>query len=151
MEQVAMDEVTLINGPNLNLLGKREPEIYGSETLEQINKSLAKTAEKLGFKLTVFECNSEGEIIDIVQSAESKAAGLVINPGGYSHTSVAILDALKMLKIPVIEVHISNLYKREEFRHNSITARAAWGVISGFGSHGYHLALHALRRKLDEK
>lgn len=146
-----MDEVTVINGPNLNLLGKREPETYGTETLEQISKSLAKTAEKLGFTLRFFECNSEGEIIDIVQNADAKSAGIVINPGGYSHTSVAILDALKTLKIPVIEVHISNLYKREEFRHDSITARAVWGVISGFGSLGYHLALHALRRKIDEK
>jgi len=146
-----MDSITIINGPNLNLLGKREPEIYGNQTLEQINKSLTVTASKLGFKLSFFECNSEGEIIDIVQNANSASAGLIINPGGYTHTSVAILDALKTLSIPVVEVHLSNLYKREEFRHKSITASAAWGVISGFGSHGYHLALHALRRRLDEE
>ncbi|MBU1317921.1 MAG: type II 3-dehydroquinate dehydratase [candidate division Zixibacteria bacterium] len=146
-----MDNITIINGPNLNLLGKREPEIYGNQTLEQINKSLTITASKLELNLSFFECNSEGEIIDIIQATGSKSVGLIINPGGYSHTSVAILDALKMLSIPVIEVHLSNLYKREEFRHKSITASAAWGVISGFGSHGYHLALHALRRRLDEE
>lgn len=146
-----MDNITVINGPNLNLLGKREPEIYGNQTLEQINKSMIATASELGFKLTFFECNLEGEIIGHIQGAHVDSAGLIINPGGYSHTSVAILDALKTLSIPVVEVHLSNLYKREEFRHKSITATAAWGVISGFGSHGYHLALHALRRRLDEE
>ena len=145
-----MKKVMIINGPNLNLLGMREPKIYGNETLDEINESLAKAAIDLDMELTFNQSNSEGEIIDLLHKAGRTYDAIIINPGGYSHTSVAILDALKSISIPAVEVHLSNLYRREEFRQKSITAQGAWGIISGFGKIGYHLALKALRGYFDD-
>jgi 3-dehydroquinate dehydratase-2 len=134
----------IINGPNLDLLGSREPEIYGSLTLEDINKGLESTANQLGMELIFHQSNLEGRIVELLHEAGQHCRGVVINPGGYSHTSVAILDAIKSISIPVVEVHLSNLHKREKFRRRSLTASGAAGIISGFGQLGYHLALRAL-------
>lgn len=146
-----MNKVMVINGPNLNLLGKREPEVYGSETLDQINDSMKAAAGPLDMELTFFQSDIEGEIIDQLHKAGSECDGVIMNPAGYSHTSVAILDAIKSISIPVVEVHLSNIYKREEFRHKSLTGSGAVGVISGFGKTGYHLAMRALREYFDDK
>ena len=136
--------VALINGPNLNLLGTREPEIYGSDTLQDIERELATYSAKLGIKITSYQSNVEGILIDAIQESARRDYGIIINPGGYSHTSVAIRDALAACQIPVIEVHLSNLWKREEFRHTSLISPVCAGVISGFGKVGYRLALDAL-------
>jgi len=146
-----MNKVMVINGPNLNLLGTREPEMYGSNTLEQINDSMNRLASSLDMELTFYQSDIEGEIIDQLHKAGRDCDGVIINPAGYSHTSVAILDAIKSISIPVVEVHLSNIYKREEFRRKSITGSGALGVISGFGKTGYHLAMRALRERFDEK
>jgi len=140
-------EILIINGPNLNMLGSREPEIYGSQTIADIEKLCADEAAALGFGIDFRQSNSEGEIIDWIQGAK-KFAGIIINPAAYTHTSVAIFDALLALKIPVIEVHLSNIYKREEFRHHSYVSRAARGIICGFGSIGYVLALKGIKEIL---
>lgn len=137
-----MKRILVINGPNLNLLGKREKEIYGGMTLDWINKKLEEVAKDYNFSLTFFQSNSEGEIIDKIQEGENYD-GIIINPGGYSHTSIAILDAIKSIKTPVIEVHISNIFTREDFRHNLITAKGAKGIISGLGYIGYLAALYS--------
>jgi 3-dehydroquinate dehydratase-2 len=139
-----MKKIIIINGPNLNILGKREPKIYGSESLEEISRW---TDEKVKTKaITVwFQSNIEGEIIERIQSIpKENFDALVINPGGYSHTSIAILDALKVLEIPIIEVHLSQVYKREEFRHTLLTAKAASAIMSGLGKKSYYLAIHSL-------
>ncbi len=136
--------VFVIHGPNLNLLGKREPEIYGRESLEEINASLADLGKKLGIAVTAFQSNHEGAIVDKIQHAAEAADGLIINPAAYTHTSVAIRDALAMLAIPVIEVHLSNIHRREAFRRESLTAAVTTGQISGLGAEGYRLALRAL-------
>ena len=141
-----MNTISLINGPNLNALGKRPAEIYGSETFEQIVEKVKVESEKLGFKLDSFQSNSEGEIIDYIQSLESKA--IIINPGAYSHTSIAIRDALESVKIPIIEVHISNIYKREEFRKHSYISEVSDSVVCGFGTDGYLIALNAIAKRL---
>ena len=136
--------ILVIHGPNLNMLGLREPEIYGSTGLAEIDAGLKAFGEKLGLRVSAFQANSEGAIIDAIQSARSSIAGLIINPAGYTHTSVAIRDALLLLEVPIIEVHLSNIHKRENFRHRSITAGAATGQVMGLGPQGYSLALQAI-------
>jgi 3-dehydroquinate dehydratase-2 len=143
--------VFLINGPNLNLLGKREPELYGRETLADVEAAAAKTAAEFGLKLVCRQTNREYEIVDWVQEARDKAAAIVINPGAYSHTSIAILDALNAFGGPVIEVHVSNIHKREEFRRHSFVSLRADAVIAGCGAQGYVLALQRVARLLGAK
>jgi len=138
--------ILLVNGPNLNKLGEREPEIYGRETLSDIEAKCQSAAKTLGMELTCFQSNHEGEIVTKIQEAAKSYQGLLINAGAYTHTSVAIMDALLLLKIPVIEVHISNPSRREEFRHTSYISKAATGVIAGFGSNSYLLALDAMKK-----
>lgn len=133
--------IYVLNGPNLNLLGKRQPEIYGSETLADVAAKMRKKADKLGIELEFFQSNHEGALIDKIHEAREKAAGIIINPAAYSHTSVAILDALNTFENPVVEVHISNIHKREAFRHHSYVSSRAEGVIAGLGTLGYVLAL----------
>ena len=136
--------VYLLNGPNLNLLGQRQPEIYGRETLEDVGSATADLAEDLGLTLRFLQCNHEGQLVDWIQEARLQGAGIIINPGAYSHTSVAILDALNAYEGPVLEVHISNIHKRETFRHHSFVSLRAEGVIAGFGTQGYLLALRRM-------
>lgn len=137
-------KILIIHGPNLNMLGKREPEIYGSTTLEEINTALAKKAKDLGAEVSSFQSNSEGEIVSTIQDAMSKFDGIIINPGAYTHTSVAIRDAILSSGLPVVEAHISNVYKREDFRQKSFVSGVALGVISGFGINSYFLGLDGL-------
>ena len=138
--------VFILNGPNLNLLGTREPEIYGATTLEDIGEACAAEAKKLGLTVDFRQTNDEGELVTWVQEAAKAGYGIIVNAAAYTHTSVALLDALKACSIPVIEVHLSNVYKREPFRHNSYVSAAAEGIICGFGAHGYLLALEAMAR-----
>ena len=126
------------------MLGTREPEIYGEDTLADVEQRCQELAEKLGIEVTFYQSNYEGEIISYIQEAKERFDGLVINPGGYTHTSVAIFDALTLLDIPVVELHISNIYKREEFRHKSLISPVVSGIICGFGVKGYELAIKAL-------
>jgi 3-dehydroquinate dehydratase-2 len=141
----------LVNGPNLNKLGERQPEIYGRETLIDIEAKCREKAEKLGFSLDTFQSNHEGELVSKVQEAGKTYAGVLLNAGAYTHTSVALLDALLTLTIPVIEVHLSNPSRREEFRHHSYISKAATGVIAGFGANSYLLALDAMSKLLEKK
>ncbi len=135
----------VINGPNLQLLGKRRPEVYGSETLGDIEAKMKKAAEPLGVELSFFQSNCEGGIADRIASAKNEGIeGIIINPAAYTHTSIALHDALEAVEIPTVEVHISNVYKREVFRHKSVTASACLGLICGLGTDGYELALKAL-------
>ena len=136
--------IFVINGPNLNLLGTREPEIYGSQTLDDIKDICTKTAKKLGHDITFVQSNIEGELIDFIQQAGREGAGIVINPAAYTHTSVAIHDALKAVDVPSIEIHLSQPAKRESFRRRSYVAEAVHGTISGFGVDSYVLGLQAL-------
>ena len=140
-------KIYVLNGPNLNLLGDREPDIYGNVSLKDIEKSLSNYGKKNNSEIYFKQTNHEGELIEFVHEASKKANAIIINPAGYSHTSVALLDALLTVKIPIIEVHISNIFKREDFRHNSYVSKAAIGVISGLGIEGY---LYALKFLLDE-
>lgn len=135
-------KILIINGPNLNLLGTREAEVYGKKTLEDINASLQSLADELGVDIDIRQSNHEGEIVEMIQNARGYAA-LVINPAAYTHTSIAIRDAISAVNIPAIEVHLSNIYRREEFRHKSLIAPVAHGQISGFGPDGYALGLRA--------
>ena len=137
-------KVLVINGPNLNMLGIREKNIYGTETLESINNAIKKRADELKVEMEFFQSNHEGEIIDKIHSAYGKIDGIVINPGAYTHYSLAIYDAIKAVSIDAYEVHISNVFAREEKRTNLVTTPACVGVISGFGSYGYILALEGL-------
>lgn len=137
-------KILVINGPNLNMLGIREPDIYGNETLKDIEKKISERAEKLKVETVFFQSNSEGEIIDRIHDAYGKVDGIIMNPGAYSHYSLAIRDALNSVKIRTVEVHISNVFAREEMRANLVTAPASTGVLSGFGSYGYLMALDAL-------
>ncbi len=138
------DIIFVLNGPNLNLLGTRQPEIYGRQTLTDIKAACTAKAAELGFGLDFRQSNLEGELVTWIQEARGKAAGIIINAGAYSHTSVAILDALAALEVPIVEVHLSNVFRREGFRHHSYVSQAATGVICGFGAEGYLLALAAL-------
>lgn len=140
--------VLVVHGPNLNLLGVREPEVYGRTTLDDINAQLADQAGQLGIELRTFQSNSEGALVSAVQDAMGWAAALIINPGGYTHTSVALRDAIAATGLPAIEVHLSNIYRREAFRHHSHIAPVAVGQISGFGPLSYRLALLAVKELL---
>lgn len=139
-----MKTIWVIHGPNLNLLGTREPEIYGSETLADIDDGLMKKANALGLKLKSFQSNHEGAIVDQIQALRENCDGVIINPGAFTHTSVAIRDALLALTCPMVEVHISNVYQRESFRHKSFIGDVVTGRIIGLGSQGYLLAVEAL-------
>lgn len=143
--------VYVLNGPNLNLLGKRQPQIYGSETLADVEDACRALAKELNLELRFHQSNREYEIIDWIHEARDSAAGIVINPAAFTHTSVAILDALNTFEGPVIEVHISNVHKREAFRHHSYVSLRADGVIAGFGTQGYPLAIARLARLLEPK
>ena len=135
--------ILILNGPNLNMLGTREPEVYGEQTLEDIDKICDRVASQLGLSADFRFSNSEGELVDWIQHATDKHDAIILNAGAYTHTSIAILDALRTINIPVIEVHLSNIFQREEFRHISYVSKAADGIICGFGSQGYELAIHA--------
>jgi 3-dehydroquinate dehydratase-2 len=137
-------DVLVIHGPNLNMLGKREPEIYGNTTLDEINTDLEKLGKKLGLSVETFQSNHEGAIVDKIQEAVTLKKGMIINPAAYTHTSIAIRDALLLLDIPVIEIHISNIYKRKSFRQTSMISDVATAQIAGFGVKGYLMALEAL-------
>lgn len=141
--------IYVLNGPNLNLLGTREPEIYGKTTLADIKRMVADRAVTLGLETDFRQTNSEGELVNWIQEAREAASGLILNAAAYSHTSIAIFDALSALEIPIMEVHLSNIFKREEFRHHSYVSPVAQGVICGLGAHGYELALEAIRVRLD--
>lgn len=143
------NKVLVINGPNLNLLGTREPDVYGAETLADIEAKCQTLGGELGLEVEFRQTNTEGEMVDWVQQAQGVADILVINAGAYTHTSVALLDALKATKTPVIEVHLSNIHQREEFRHHSYVSKVAVGIIVGFGGFGYEMALQAAKRILD--
>ena len=141
-----MNKIIILNGPNLNLLGEREKSQYGSFTLKDIEDKCKKYASRNDISLTLFQSNIEGELVEKIQSARKEQEGLIINAGGYTHTSVAIHDALKIVKIPIIELHITNIYNREEFRQKSLISNAANGVICGFGAEGYIMALDAIKK-----
>jgi 3-dehydroquinate dehydratase-2 len=143
-------KVLVLNGPNLNLLGTREPGVYGRTTLEEIARRTQSLGDKLGFEVEFFQSNSEGEIVDAVQRAAGSCRGLIVNPAAYTHTSVALRDALAAVDLPAVEVHLSNVHGREDFRRQSLTAAVCRGVITGFGAEGYLLALRALAAILDE-
>ncbi|MEA2754852.1 MAG: 3-dehydroquinate dehydratase [Aliidongia sp.] len=140
--------ILILNGPNLNLLGTREPAIYGSRTLADIEAACRARADSLGLSVDFRQSNGEGTLIDWVQAARGTAAGIVLNAGGYSHSSIALMDALAASDLPIIEVHLSNIHRREEFRHHSYVSRVARGVIVGLGGFGYELALDAMARLL---
>jgi len=140
--------VLVVHGPNLNLLGKREPEVYGHTTLDDINEQLTEQANRLGIELRTFQSNSEGALITAIQEAMGWAQAIIINPGGYTHTSVALRDAIAATDLPAVEVHLSNIYRREEFRHHSYIAPVATGQIAGFGPLSYRLALLAVKELL---
>ena len=144
-------QVLILNGPNLNMLGMREPDVYGRQTLAEIEQDCLSHASRLGLAAEARQSNSEGELVGWIQQARGRYAALIINPGAYSHTSVAILDALMAVDLPVIEVHLSNIHRRESFRHHSYVSRAALGVICGLGARGYLLALDALAHLLVEQ
>ncbi len=144
-------KILIIHGPNLNMLGKREPEVYGTTTLKAINASLDKLGKKLGLLLETFQSNHEGAIVEKIQEAVGEQNGLIINPAALTHTSIAIRDALLLLDIPVIEVHLSNIYKREPFRHKSMISDVATAQITGFGIQGYTMALEALAGMIKSK
>lgn len=144
-----MPRILILNGPNLNLLGTREPDIYGRETLEDVYQSLRRAFPKVKFE--TYQSNSEGELIDRLHAARGKVAGVVFNPGAYTHTSIALYDAIKAVELPVIEVHLSLPEAREPFRHHSYITPACQGRIAGLGTLGYHLAVEALVKKAGRK
>ena len=142
--------ILVIHGPNLNLLGKREPKIYGKVSLARMNERIQKEAGRLGVQATVVQSNHEGELVDLIGSARGRYNGILINPAAYTHTSVALRDALSACGIPAVEVHLSNIYAREEFRHKSLTAPVCVGVVSGFGEASYLLGLQGLVQALSK-
>ena len=139
-------KILVLNGPNLNLLGTREPDVYGSETLTDIESNCQALSDTLGLELDFRQSNTEGELVDWVQQARGVFDVLIVNAGAYTHTSVALLDALKAVDLPTIEVHLSNIHQREEFRHHSYVSKVAVGMICGFGSFGYDMAIQAAAR-----
>ena len=141
-----MKKILIINGPNLNLLGKREELIYGKATLEDIKNNCEKYSSKLKLKIDFFQFNNEGEIIDKIQEVEKKYDGLIINPAAYTHSSIAILDSLRAIKKPKIEIHLSNIYSREDYRKKSITSEGVDGLICGFGENSYILGIEAMHK-----
>ncbi|WP_135077642.1 type II 3-dehydroquinate dehydratase [Terasakiella sp. SH-1] len=145
------NKILILNGPNLNLLGKREPEIYGHETLADVEQLCLATAQGEGVEIDFRQSNHEGDLIDWIQEARDNFDAIVINPAAYTHTSVAIHDALQAVEKPVVEVHLSNIHKREEFRHTSFVSKSANGVICGLGTHGYQLAVQAVCRLLSSR
>jgi 3-dehydroquinate dehydratase II len=149
MAKSLAETIYVLNGPNLNLLGTREPETYGHAKLADVELLCAETAARFGLTADCRQSNHEGELIDFIHDAHAKkAAGIIINAGGYSHTSIALHDALMAVKIPAVEVHISNIHARESFRHHSFTAKAAFATLSGFGIDGYRLAITGLAAKI---
>ena len=144
-------KILVINGPNLNLLGEREPGVYGEGSFEQLNLDILETAKKLGLKCEVFQSNHEGEIIDKLHNCRTNCSGVVINAGAYTHYSYAIRDAISAIKIPCIEVHISNVFARDEFRSHSVISAVCAGTICGLGRNGYFLAMRALAEMFDNK
>ncbi len=146
-----MKKIIILNGPNLNLLGEREKSQYGSFTLKDIEDKCKEYANRNDISLTFFQSNIEGELIEKIQSARKEQEGLIINAGGYTHTSVAIHDALKIVKIPIIELHITNIYNREDFRQKSLISNVANGVICGFGAKDYIMALDAVKNIINKK
>ncbi len=140
-----MKKIIILNGPNLNLLGEREREKYGNITLKDIENNCKKFAKDNDIDLSLFQSNVEGELVEEIQKARKNCHGLIINAGGYTHTSVAIHDALKILKIPIVELHITNIYNREDFRHKSLISQLATGIICGFGVEGYIMSLKAIK------
>jgi 3-dehydroquinate dehydratase-2 len=152
MANTPAETIYVLNGPNLNLLGVREPETYGHATLADVEKMCGETATQFGLKADCRQSNREGELVDFIHEAYTKkAAGIIINAGAYSHTSIALHDALMAVKIPTVEVHISNIHARETFRHHSFTAKAAFASLTGFGIDGYRLAISGLAAKLGVK
>lgn len=143
--------VLVLNGPNLNMLGQREPAVYGRDTLDDISARTAARAKAQGLTIEFRQSNSEAELIGWIQAARTTAVGLIVNAGALTHTSIGLLDALQAAELPVIEVHLSNIFRREEFRHHSFISRAADGVICGLGAHGYELAIDAMRGLLDKR
>lgn len=143
-------KILILHGPNLNLLGTREPEVYGSLTLDDINSRLIELGRELNVEIKCLHSNHEGALIDALQDARTWAGGVVLNPGGYTHTSIALRDAISAIQIPVVEVHLSNVYAREEFRHKSLISGVCKGKISGFGWHSYTLGLRALIEILED-
>ena len=141
-----MNKIIILNGPNLNLLGEREKNQYGNFTLKDVEKKCIEFSNKNDIDLTLFQSNIEGELVEKIQNSRNNQQGLIINAGGYTHTSVAIHDALKSIKIPIIELHISNIYNREEFRHKSLISSLAKGIICGFSEEGYIMALKAMSK-----
>ena len=145
-----MDAVLVLNGPNLNMLGRREPQVYGRLSLAQIDEKLVESGKAMGIEVHTFQSNHEGALIDALQDANEWAAGIIFNPGGYTHTSVALRDAIAAIQPPVIEVHISNVYGREEFRHHSMISAVCQGKIVGLGWRSYWLALQAIKVMLED-
>jgi 3-dehydroquinate dehydratase-2 len=140
--------IYVLNGPNLNMLGLREPAVYGRESLADVEKRVAARAKALGLTIAFRQSNDEGELVTWIQEARDKAAGIILNAGAYSHTSIAILDALQAAELPVVEVHLSNIFRREEYRQHSLVSLAAKGVICGLGAKGYELAVEAMAEML---
>jgi 3-dehydroquinate dehydratase II len=151
-DKTSLETIYVLNGPNLNMLGTREPETYGHASLADVEKLCRETSARFGLKAECRQSNREGELIDFIHEAHAKkAAGIIVNAGGYSHTSIALHDALVAVKIPTVEVHISNIHARESFRHHSFTAKAAFATLSGFGIDGYRLAIMGLAARIGAK
>ncbi|MBV9811280.1 MAG: type II 3-dehydroquinate dehydratase [Acetobacteraceae bacterium] len=142
--------IVVLNGPNMNMLGLRQPQLYGAATLDDVEALCAETGEELSLAIDFRQSNSEGELVSWVQECRGRAAGIVINPAGYTTTSIALMDALLAVELPAIEVHVTNIHRREEFRQHSFISKAAVGVIAGFGINGYALALQAMADLLEE-
>jgi len=149
-KEITMTSILILNGPNLNLLGTRQPEVYGNTTLGDIEAMCRARAEEMGLALAFEQSNSEGVLIDMIHAARDTHDGIILNAGAYTHTSVALMDAISSTELPVIELHLSNIHAREEFRHRSFIARVAVGVICGFGAAGYPLAMDALATHLSD-